>query len=95
MWRLLIFEDTVNRTHEGPIGGCTLPEEHDYRIATLIQDTIAVLAYLANKHPTLSLVVMGHSMGGAVAAKAVREVLANPVLYPWHKQLKGSSSFNM
>ena len=38
--------------------------------ATLVEDTIAVLRYIRAMFPDTSVVLVGHSMGGAIAAKA-------------------------
>ena len=39
--------------------------------ATLIDDTIEVLTYIHGIYPDRSIVIVGHSMGGAIAAKTV------------------------
>ncbi len=59
-------------------------------MAALIQDTVVVLKHISEKFPTVSIIVVGHSMGGAVATKAVREVLDNSGKYPFAKQIRGS-----
>lgn len=42
----------------------------DLSIDTLIKDTINVLDYVNKTYPDLTIVVVGHSMGGSVACKA-------------------------
>lgn len=39
--------------------------------AVLINDTLEVLAYVHEQFPTRTLVLVGHSMGGAMATKVV------------------------
>ena len=38
---------------------------------TLINDTLEVLNYVHAKYPVRSIVLLGHSMGGAIATKVV------------------------
>lgn len=38
---------------------------------TLVADTITVLTFVRNKFPESSLILVGHSMGGAIACKVI------------------------
>ena len=38
---------------------------------TLINDTLEVLNYVHEKYPDRSIILIGHSMGGAIATKTV------------------------
>jgi len=53
-------------------------DENDYSIKTLIGDTIKVIEYIVKKFPGKSVAIIGHSMGGAVAAKTVKEIFDKP-----------------
>jgi len=44
---------------------------------TLIADALEVLEYLLQKYPSRSLIVIGHSMGGALATKVVSHIQNN------------------
>ena len=55
-------------------GQNTLVEgEYDMDAATLVHDTLSVLTHLREVQPSSNIVVIGHSMGGAIAAKACLE----------------------
>ena len=66
-------------------------DEEDYSIETLVKDTIKVIQYICTKFPSSSIIVIGHSMGGAVATKAVKEVLDHPEKYSAAKFIKALS----
>jgi len=41
-------------------------------LENLINDTIDVIKYLAAKYPDPTFIIVGHSMGGAIACKATK-----------------------
>jgi protein phosphatase methylesterase 1 len=43
----------------------------------LIRDAIEILEYLGNKFADTTMILVGHSMGGAIAAKAAHRILTN------------------
>jgi len=47
----------------------------DLSAETLIKDTLEVLKYVDKTFPNLTIVIMGHSMGGSIACKATEEAL--------------------
>lgn len=53
----------------------------DMSQATLIKDTIKVLEYIEQIFPEENIIVIGHSMGGAIAAKTVEEIVKNDEKY--------------
>ena len=55
----------------------------------LIQETIYVLKYTIQKYPDQSIIVVGHSMGGSIAAKTVDYVQNNHQDEEWAKHIKG------
>lgn len=71
------------------VGASKVEDTHDYSTETLISDTIRVMEYVAKKFENTTIVVVGHSMGGAIGTKATERVLANKLQYPWHTALKG------
>lgn len=46
------------------------------------------------KFENTSIVIMGHSMGGSIAAKTTNKIYEHKDMYPWHTAIKGSISFN-
>ena len=46
-------------------------DETNMSQASLIDDTIEVLTFVHGRYPDRTIVIVGHSMGGAIAAKAV------------------------
>ena len=46
-------------------------EETNMSQETLINDTLEVLTYVHEKYPDRSIILIGHSMGGAIATKVV------------------------
>jgi alpha-beta hydrolase superfamily lysophospholipase len=54
-----------------------LSQIDDYKLDTeqLIADTIIVVDYLIAKYPIPSIIIVGHSMGGAIAAKTTERLL--------------------
>ena len=55
-------------------GQNTLVEgEYEMDAATLVQETLSVLNHIREVQPAANIVVIGHSMGGAIAAKACLE----------------------
>jgi protein phosphatase methylesterase 1 len=44
----------------------------DLSTENLIQETIDVIGYVIEKYPRKSIVLMGHSMGGAIASKTAK-----------------------
>lgn len=71
------------------IGLSRVAEDNDYSIATLILESLTVLHHVATKFPNTSIVIIGHSMGGAVAAKAVKKAFEEKSAYPWCDVIKG------
>mmetsp|Transcript_4886 Transcript_4886/g.6477 ORF Transcript_4886/g.6477 Transcript_4886/m.6477 type:complete len:80 (+) Transcript_4886:372-611(+) len=55
-------------------GGHTRPDEADLSVGTLIQDTLEVLQYVCTTYPGRSIILVGHAMGGAIAAKAMHHI---------------------
>jgi alpha-beta hydrolase superfamily lysophospholipase len=39
-------------------------------VETLVRDSVAVIKYVAGIYPDASIIIVGHSMGGAIATKA-------------------------
>lgn len=52
--------------------------DNDLSIETLIQDSISFIDYMLETFPTHTFILMGHSLGGAVAAKVGKVIEANP-----------------
>lgn len=59
--------------------------------ATLIKEAIEVLDFLSTKFQDQSLILIGHSMGGAIAAKTMEKILLSPEEYYCSDLLKGIS----
>lgn len=47
----------------------------DFSLETLIKDTLNVLSYIDKRFPSQTFIIVGHSMGGAIACKATVEAL--------------------
>lgn len=69
--------------------GASRIETTDYSTETLISDTIEVLNYVAKKFGDTTIIVVGHSMGGAIATKTTERVFTQKEKYPWHNVIKG------
>ncbi|KRX09081.1 hypothetical protein PPERSA_01968 [Pseudocohnilembus persalinus] len=52
-----------------------LENTEDLSIETLIQDCSSVLDFVAKKYPDPTIIIVGHSMGGSVAAKFCKHAL--------------------
>jgi len=52
----------------------------DLNIGTLIQDSLKIFNHVDNLFPNHSIIILGHSMGGAVAAKATEAALKSDTL---------------
>lgn len=48
--------------------------EEDLSIDTLVQDAFEVLEFVANKHPTATFAIVGHSMGGSIAVRLAKRL---------------------
>ena len=51
--------------------------EYDLTSNNLVSDTISVLSFIRQNNPTSNIVLVGHSMGGAIASKAGLEYQSN------------------
>jgi len=54
------------------------PDEANMAQSTLINDTDEVMNFLMKKYSDFSFVILGHSMGGAIATKFVEKALLFP-----------------
>lgn len=63
--------------------------EQDMRQQNLIDETIRVIKHVAVKMPQQSIIIVGHSLGGSIAAKTVQYVLDNHSEEDWSKHIKG------
>ena len=54
-------------------------QENEYSLtsANLVSDTISVLSFIRQHNPSSNIVLVGHSMGGAIASKAGLEYQSN------------------
>ena len=66
-----------------------MENETDLSQAELIMETIHVLKYTITKYPDQSIIVVGHSMGGSIAAKTVDYIQKNHPEEEWVKHVKG------
>ena len=64
-------------------------DEADMSQQTLINDTIAVIKHVISRYPHQSIIMVGHSMGGSIATKAVDFIQNNHESEDWTKHLKG------
>jgi protein phosphatase methylesterase 1 len=55
----------------------------------LIREACEVMEYLANKFADTTIILVGHSMGGAIAAKTAHRILTNFTDYTCSNQIKG------
>ena len=55
----------------------------------LVGDTISVIKEICLKYPEQSIIVVGHSMGGAIAIKTVFEAQTNYAMEEWAKHIMG------
>jgi len=62
-------------------------EELDLSLGTLMKETIEVLAFVIEKYPARSIILMGHSMGGAIATKTALFLQKNFPLFS--EKIKG------
>lgn len=51
-------------------------EEYDMSVDTLVNDTVKVLEYVRNKFDSPRVILVGHSMGGAIACKTAYKIQA-------------------
>ena len=51
--------------------------ETDLSEETLVNDTIEVVKYVHQRFNEASIIIVGHSMGGAIATKAIAKILAD------------------
>jgi len=55
----------------------------------LIAETIEVLNYVMAKFPNISVIMVGHSMGGSIACKATEKIFEQRATYTWFNRIKG------
>jgi len=55
----------------------------------LIGETIRAIKHVAEKYPTQSIIIVGHSMGGSIATKTVHHVNENHKSDTWASHIKG------
>ena len=55
----------------------------------MINDTIEVLTYATKKYPTTSFILVGHSMGGSIAAKTCERIFEHKSELSFAKQIQG------
>ena len=53
------------------VNGSTMPEE------VLIEDALGVITTVSGMYPENSIILVGHSMGGAIATKALTKIQMN------------------
>lgn len=58
-------------------------------VENLVGDTISVIKEICQKYPQQSIIVVGHSMGGAIAIKTVFEAQTNHAEEEWTKHIMG------
>lgn len=58
-------------------------------VENLVSDTILVIKEICKKYPEQSIIVVGHSMGGAIAVKTVFEASINNTQEEWAKHVMG------
>ena len=52
--------------------------DEDLSIGTLVEDSIEVVDWMIQKFPDSTFVILGHSMGGSVAAKLIKRLETMP-----------------
>ena len=70
-------------------GGHYHENEADLSLQNLIDETIYVIKYVISKYPEQSIIVVGHSLGGSIAAKTVHEIHQKHQEEEWAKHVKG------
>ncbi len=70
------------------IGLSKVAEDTDFSADTLVGDTIETLTYVTGKFPNTSIVIVGHSMGGSIATKAVLKIFEQKATFPWWTTIK-------
>jgi|TARA_B110000285_G_C15046265_1_gene574480 protein phosphatase methylesterase 1 len=63
--------------------------EQELSQQNLINETIAVIQHIAQKYPSQSIIMVGHSMGGSIATKATDFIMKNHENESWAKHIKG------
>ena len=53
-------------------GGHSRSDEMNLSADVLVQDTLEVISFVRTKFPERSIVLIGHAMGGAIAAKTLQ-----------------------
>lgn len=69
-------------------GGSLVEDQYNHSAETLIKDTLEVMEFLSKKFPNVSIVLVGHSMGGSIATKAAEKIFLEKEAYPFHSQIK-------
>jgi alpha-beta hydrolase superfamily lysophospholipase len=54
-------------------------------VDTLIKDSIEVIKHVCKQYSDRSIIMVGHSMGGAIATKTVANIHKNYPLEEWTK----------
>lgn len=62
-------------------GSNQLGEGEDLSQETLIDDTLKVLAYVDEKYPDDTIILIGHSMGGSIATKTSAKIFKDKEKY--------------
>lgn len=63
------FARTIAFDFRGHGDNCNPQGETDLSVDTLVNDTLTVLSQMQNKFQDATFILVGHSMGGAIAAK--------------------------
>lgn len=64
-------------------------EEKDHSEETLLAEARVVLEYVLAQFPEESVIIVGHSMGGAIATKLANNTFQEKEKYPYHINIKG------
>lgn len=70
-------------------GENTQEQETEMSEQNLIEDTIKVVQWVTEKNPDDTVIMVGHSMGGAIASKATEKMMKEKESYPFAKHLHG------
>jgi protein phosphatase methylesterase 1 len=60
-----------------------------FKLHDLIAEVVAIIEYISSKFPSANIVLVGHSMGGAIATKLTEKLHANPKEYKFAPFIKG------
>jgi pimeloyl-ACP methyl ester carboxylesterase len=68
---------------------CDKEAEATLTVENLIIETIRAIKYCFEKYPDQSILLVGHSMGGAIATKTINQIMTDNVEDDWCKNVKG------